>query len=50
MLQLSISIVIGISTSTSIRSCICMSIIIEFVLECEILIHGGDCREVEISS
>ena len=42
MLILSISIVIGIS----IRSCICISI--EFVLECEMLIHGSDCWEVEM--
>ena len=44
MLVLSISIVIGISISISIRSCIR----IEFVLECEVLIHGGDCWEVEM--
>ena len=48
MLVLSISIVIGISISTSIRSCICMSIRIESVLECEMLIHGSACWEVEM--
>ena len=44
MLVLSFSIIIGNSISTSI----CMSIRIEFVLECEMLIHGDDCWEVEM--
>ena len=44
MLVLSFSIIIGKSISTSI----CMSIRIKFVLECEMLIHGGDCWEVEM--
>ena len=44
MLVLSFSIIIGNSISTSI----CMSIRIEFVLECDMLIHAGDCWEVEM--